>query len=64
MSWNELIAIKQEARDIRREDDEREVIDCPLCGTLLDENERGEKNCPLGHYRTPARQTYGDLMGR
>jgi hypothetical protein len=24
---------------------------CPRCGEPLDVNARGERNCPLGHYR-------------
>jgi Zn finger protein HypA/HybF involved in hydrogenase expression len=27
-------------------------LSCPKCGTPLDTNSRGEKNCPMGHYRT------------
>lgn len=30
----------------------RPPVACPRCGTPLDVNARGERNCPLGHYRT------------
>jgi uncharacterized C2H2 Zn-finger protein len=54
MSYEQLIAITQEAKLMRREDKERELVDCPLCGAILDENKDGVKNCGMGHFRAPA----------
>ena len=28
-----------------------EVVACPKCGALLDVNQAGVKNCPMGHFR-------------
>lgn len=44
-------AIVEEAREIEREERAHQLVDCPLCGEPLDENSRGELNCPLGHFR-------------
>lgn len=60
MSYEQLIAIRQEAVEIRRADKAREVVDCPVCGELLQVNSRGVKNCPLGHFTTAAK-THGEL---
>lgn len=50
MSWNELIAIGQEAQAIARDNRERPIVDCPVCGQRLDR--LGDVlNCPLGHFR-------------
>lgn len=27
------------------------ITACPLCGTVLDKNSRGQVNCPMGHFR-------------
>lgn len=63
MSYEQLLNITKEAREMRREDDERELVDCPVCGEVLDENKDGWKNCPLGHFRaapgTRAREVGG-----
>lgn len=50
---NDLLAILKEAREIREQDRQRErdPVDCPVCGEVLQVNSRGIKNCPLGHYR-------------
>lgn len=49
---DDLLAIIKEAEQIRREDDARPLVDCPLCGNVLDVNARGEKNCDVGHFTT------------
>ncbi len=44
--------ILDEARELDRVEQDRTEVACPLCGKILDQNERrGEVNCPLGHYR-------------
>jgi hypothetical protein len=52
MSWAQLIAITQEAKQIRREDDAAEVVACPYDGEPLKENSRGVLRCPFGDYET------------
>ncbi len=50
MSFAELIAIKAEARQMAKEDREKPIVECPLCGELL--QIRGEiRDCPWGHFR-------------
>lgn len=55
MSWAELIGIKEEARQMAAEDKAAPLVDCPICGTVLDENSRGVVNCPMGHFRQQGR---------
>lgn len=43
-------AIIKEAQAIA--DVERPIVACPRCGTRLDVNKNGVKNCPLGHWRS------------
>lgn len=62
MSWEQLQAITEEAKLLRREDKQRELVSCPICGDILEENSDGLKNCPMGHFRTRAR-THGELQG-
>lgn len=62
--WGGLRGIVDEARELDREEQMRPLIDCPICGTLLDENSRGEKNCPMGHFRAPPGTTRGQAQGR
>lgn len=56
MSWEELIAIRDEARQVVADDQAAPIIDCPTCGEVLDENGRGEVNCPMGHFRQQGRR--------
>lgn len=56
--WGGLRGIFDEARVLDDELARAPLIDCPRCGTRLDVNARGERNCPMGHYRTTA-QTQG-----
>lgn len=58
-----LRGIIEEARQTDREERARPLIDCPICGTLLDENSRGEKNCPMGHFRAKAGAKRRDYEG-
>lgn len=53
--WGGYAAIVEEAREIKRNEKPSEA--CPLCGELLEFNERrGLANCPLGHYRVVQRR--------
>lgn len=53
--WGGLRGIIDEARDIARDERERPLVDCPVCGTTLQKNERLQQlGCPLGHFRAPA----------
>lgn len=52
MSWDQLIAITQEAKQKLAEDRAAPVVACPACGEPLKANSRGIMNCPWGHYRT------------
>ena len=52
MSWEQLIAIRQEARDLRRSDEERPLVMCPIDGTPLVFNSAGWANCPMGNFRS------------
>lgn len=48
--WGGLRVIVSEARQIT--DNPRPEVACPRCGTPLQVNKDGVKNCPMGHYRT------------
>lgn len=53
MSWEQLQAILAEAK-AEEERTRREVpVACPICGEILEVNDRGERNCDAGHYRWP-----------
>lgn len=56
MSFEEFIAIQKEAKQIAREDASGELTDCPVCGHKLDENPRGQVNCPFGHFTQDGRR--------
>ena len=53
-------ALAQQAAKERKEWSQEPLIDCPVCGEVLDVRANGLKNCPLGHYRTRA-ATKGQL---
>lgn len=48
--WGGLRPILDEAKQLAEEERNRPLIDCPICGTPLDKNERGQVNCPMGHF--------------
>lgn len=52
-------AIIDEAKQLDEERRREPLVTCPVCGTVLDENSRGEKSCPMGHGRWPAGTTQG-----
>ena len=60
MSWQQLIAIKKEAQDLRKQDREAPLVECPYDGTTLVWR-NGVANCPMGDYRT--RRTTRDPFG-
>lgn len=47
---DDLLAIIKESRRIAEEDRAHPLVDCPVCGEVLQKNSRGAVNCPLGHY--------------
>lgn len=51
--WGGFRAIIDEANALAEENRERErnPVDCPKCGALLQVNSRGERDCPMGHWR-------------
>lgn len=53
--WNSLRGIIEESRADQIEIRNRPLVDCPICGAVLDRNAQGVANCPMGHYRTTAR---------
>ncbi|MCJ7510769.1 MAG: hypothetical protein MUP14_07785 [Dehalococcoidia bacterium] len=53
MSNEQLVAILQEARQMRAEDKERALVECPICGGPLDYRPRdGTYNCRMGYFAT------------
>jgi hypothetical protein len=52
MSWNQLVSITQEAKQMLAEDKAAEVVACPVHGEPLIENSRGVRRCPEGDYET------------
>lgn len=52
MSFAQLKAITEQARQMRAEDRAAPLVDCPLCGHRLDVNSRGVLNCDVGHWRS------------
>lgn len=55
----QLLGILAEIRRMRAEDNAQPLISCPVCGNVLDVNERGEKNCDVGHFTTKVEATGG-----
>lgn len=50
--WGGYGVIVEQAKRDAEEDARKELVLCPICGNVLDENDRGEKNCDVGHFRT------------
>ena len=60
MSWDQLRALIEEAREDAAEEKVKPPLACPLCGTPLDYNPgRSLYNCPMGHYRVSGRPPEG-----
>lgn len=49
--WGGLRSIINEARQLEEEERRNPSPACPRCGTILDVNSRGQRNCPMGHFR-------------
>lgn len=52
MSYEKLVSITKEAREIAEQERQRPLVACPVCGALLQSNAKGVLNCPMGHFRT------------
>lgn len=50
MGWEQLTQMQREARADRERHEREGPLSCPICGSGLDENAQGHRNCPLGHY--------------
>lgn len=61
MSWAQLIGIKAEAREIKAADKAKPIVECPLCGEVLDEL-NGVVSCPWGHFRQVGRVRHADSV--
>ena len=57
-----LRGIIEEAKALDAENRASPLVDCPVCGTPLDTNARGAKNCPMGHFYAPAGATKGQYL--
>ena len=56
MSWAQLIAIKEEARQIAAEEREKDPVACPYDGTPLEYHAgKNVLHCPNGDYQVQAR---------
>ena len=60
MSWEQLGAIRQQARQDAREHEEKLPEACPNDGTPLQIHPDGRRNCPAGDYMYPRD---GKLLG-
>ena len=49
MSFDQLIAIRTEAKQLRRADEQRPLVACPIDGMLL-VFRNGVANCPMGNW--------------
>jgi hypothetical protein len=47
MSWEQLLSITREARELQREEEERQLhpVACPYDGTPLEDGPRNERHC-------------------
>lgn len=50
-SWYDLLAIRQEARELRQADQQLPVVACRRCGTPLLAGPKGERYCPFDGLR-------------
>ncbi len=51
MPWQQLANIIEENRRQQAEDARTPPVACPIDGTPLQVNGRGERNCPLGNFQ-------------
>lgn len=58
--WGRLGAISREAKEVAAQERRAPLVDCPICGEVLELNGRTrQRACPLGHYVTHA-ETKGE----
>ena len=50
MPWQQLLDIKRQAMEDRREDVTTPPVACPIDGKRLDVRPDGRRNCPAGNY--------------
>lgn len=50
--WGGLRPILEEAKAIADEQATKPLLDCPICGNVLDRRADGVVNCDVGHFRT------------
>lgn len=54
MSWDTLLNILQEGRDLAMEESQRAPEACPICGTVLEAQPESGLYCPFDeHYYWP-----------
>ena len=58
MSWQQLLNITKEARQIHAEEKAKQIIECPFDGSILESNGVW-LNCPMGNYRVRVGATHG-----
>ena len=51
MSYDQLIAIRKEGKQLRRADEDRPLVACPIDGMLL-VFRNGVADCPMGNFTT------------
>ncbi len=53
MSWEQLLSIAGENRQLREEWRSNPPVACPIDGAVLQAGSDGELNCPMGDYQYP-----------
>lgn len=51
MGWEQLRAILQDARREKERERDEPPIACPIDGAILEIDEGGVRNCPMGNFR-------------
>ena len=51
MSWEQLLAIRDEGREEVLKERSAPLVDCPVCGMLVEWRD-GIANCKMGHWRS------------
>lgn len=49
--WGGMRVILDEAKAIDEEQAKKPLLDCPICGNVLDRRSDGVVNCDVGHFR-------------
>lgn len=53
MSWEQLLSIMDENRQLDEDWRNTQPVACPIDGAVLQEGPDGELNCPMGNYQYP-----------